>query len=226
MAGHAVAQDLRDCADDVRQPEVPGTARVTLLTDDPIIGLAVINHVRRHPELALSAPDACAELAVASLRDPDNEAVTRLGHHVAGGTPVVLIVEGTWHADVQVALAAGVRAVIFRSEFTWTRFDEAIQQTRRGRGDLPAVLRRRLTNQVERIRQQAPARRGLAPEELTSRETEVLRLVAEGHELQDIGRTLGYSERTIKNVLHGIIKRHGLRNRSHAVAYAIRHRLI
>jgi DNA-binding CsgD family transcriptional regulator len=44
--------------------------------------------------------------------------------------------------------------------------------------------------------------------------------------LQDIGNQLGYSERTIKNVLYGVIKRHRLRNRSHAVSFAIRSGLI
>ncbi|MGW1003441.1 LuxR C-terminal-related transcriptional regulator [Streptomyces sp. NPDC002520] len=225
-ADHAAAGDRRDMAGNFRPPVAQDTSTVTVLTDDPIVRLAVISHVRQRPELVLSAPGDSADLAVAVLRDPDTEALTRLSQHVAGNTLVVLIVEGEWRADVHVALAARVRAVLFRSGFTWNRFDEAVQQVRFGHDDLPAVLQGRLKNQLERSQQLVPAPRGLTPEGLTLREAEVLRLVAEGHELQDIGAQLGYSERTIKNVLHGISKRHGLRNRAHAVAYAIRRRLI
>ena len=61
---------------------------------------------------------------------------------------------------------------------------------------------------------------------LRSREVDVLRLVAEGYDTAEIARTLSYSERTIKKVLHEMTMRLQLRNRSHAVAYALRAGLI
>ena len=61
---------------------------------------------------------------------------------------------------------------------------------------------------------------------LHPREVEVLRLVAEGHDTVEIARKLNYSERTVKNVIHQITQRLGLRNRPHAVAYAIRRGLL
>ena len=47
-------------------------------------------------------------------------------------------------------------------------------------------------------------------------------------ERRDVPRffKLAYSERTVKNVIHDITARHQLRNRSHAVAYAVRQGLI
>jgi DNA-binding NarL/FixJ family response regulator len=50
----------------------------------------------------------------------------------------------------------------------------------------------------------------------------VLKLLADGMDTGEIAATLNYSERTIKNVLHGLMSRLDLRNRSHAVAYALR----
>ncbi|MFB6988605.1 response regulator transcription factor [Streptomyces sp. NPDC056178] len=58
------------------------------------------------------------------------------------------------------------------------------------------------------------------------REIDVLRLIAEGHDTEVIAKELAYSERTIKNVLHELMTRLQLRNRSHAVAYAMRQGLI
>ena len=61
---------------------------------------------------------------------------------------------------------------------------------------------------------------------LTEREIEVLRLVAEGLDTAEIAEKLAYSERTIKNVIHDITSRLCLRNRTHAVAWAVREGLI
>ena len=68
--------------------------------------------------------------------------------------------------------------------------------------------------------------RGLTFNGLAAREVEVLRLVADGCDTSEIARRLAYSERTVKNVLHDVTTRLQLRNRSHAVAYAVREGLI
>jgi len=75
-------------------------------------------------------------------------------------------------------------------------------------------------------RGQANSPRGLTFSGLTPRETEVLRLVADGHDTSEIAAKLSYSERTVKNVLHDLNTRLQLKNRSHAVAYAVREGLI
>ena len=68
--------------------------------------------------------------------------------------------------------------------------------------------------------------KGIALSGLTDREKGVLKLVAEGWGTSEIAATLSYSERTVKSVLHDITSRLNLRNRSHAVAYAVRQGLI
>ncbi len=56
----------------------------------------------------------------------------------------------------------------------------------------------------------------------SAREIEVLRLLAHGLSTREVARRLAYSERTIKNVVYDLTTRHGLRNRTHAVAVAVR----
>lgn len=46
--------------------------------------------------------------------------------------------------------------------------------------------------------------------------------MSEGLDTSEIAAELSYSERTVKNVMHGLTTRLHLRNRSHAVAYALR----
>ena len=64
------------------------------------------------------------------------------------------------------------------------------------------------------------------PQPLRPRELDVLVLVAEGLSTREVARTLAYSERTIKNILQDLTTRFGLRNRTQAVAWALRNGLI
>jgi len=61
---------------------------------------------------------------------------------------------------------------------------------------------------------------------LTTREEQVLRLIADGHATREVAAELCYSERTVKNVLHDAVTKLGARSRSHAVAHAVRAGLI
>ena len=77
-----------------------------------------------------------------------------------------------------------------------------------------------------RLQREVLAPRGIGPPRLTDRELSVLRLVADGHDTGEIANRLAYSERTIKNIIHDLTTRLNLRNRSHAVAYAVKAGLI
>jgi DNA-binding CsgD family transcriptional regulator len=57
---------------------------------------------------------------------------------------------------------------------------------------------------------------------LRPRERDVLVLVADGLSTREVARRLCYSERTIKNILQDLTTRVGLRNRTQAVAWALR----
>lgn len=61
---------------------------------------------------------------------------------------------------------------------------------------------------------------------LNRRSLRVLEMLAEGAGTRDISSSLGYSERTIKGVISETIREMGARNRSHAVAEAVRRSLI
>ena len=57
---------------------------------------------------------------------------------------------------------------------------------------------------------------------LLVREVEVLRMLSEGMNTVEIADKMSYSERTIKGNIHEAVKRLRVRNRTQAVAYAIR----
>jgi len=79
-----------------------------------------------------------------------------------------------------------------------------------------------LVDEARSVQQDMLATHGLLPGGLTVREAEVLRLLADGEDTAHIARQLSYSERTIKKVLQDVMSRLDLRNRAHAVSYAMR----
>jgi DNA-binding NarL/FixJ family response regulator len=72
------------------------------------------------------------------------------------------------------------------------------------------------------LQREVLAPNGLSASGLEPREVSVLRLIAEGWGTEEIAKELAYSERTVKNVIFNLTTRLHLRNRAHAVAYALR----
>lgn len=61
---------------------------------------------------------------------------------------------------------------------------------------------------------------------LNDRDLQLLRLLADGATIAEVAARLFCSERTVKYALHQLLDRFGLRNRVHAVAWAIRSGLL
>ena len=143
-----------------------------------------------------------------------------------GLVKLVLVATVVDDAALVAAAEAGVGGLLRRSDATADSLVRTIERVACGQGDVPADLLGRLLEQVGRLQRQVLAPRGLTFSGLTPRETEVFRLVADGHDTSEIAAQLCYSERTVKNVLHDLNTRLQLKNRSHAVAYAVREGLI
>jgi DNA-binding NarL/FixJ family response regulator len=65
-----------------------------------------------------------------------------------------------------------------------------------------------------------------ATAELSEREIEVLRLVAQGKDNPQIARELFISPETVKNHISSVLGKLGLENRIQAAVYAVRSRLV
>jgi DNA-binding NarL/FixJ family response regulator len=143
----------------------------------------------------------------------------------AGATRVLLLVGRIDDAGLLAAVEAGVSGLVRRSSDPGA-LEAAIRGAAAGDGTLPPDLLGRLLAQVGRLQRQVLTPRGLTLGGLTEREVAVLRLIADGHDTAEVGRELYFSERTVKNIIHDVTTRFDLRNRAHAVAYAIRQGLI
>jgi len=171
-----------------------------------------------------NAPPVVALVAVDSL---DAGAVQVLRSATQRGCRRTVLITGTIDDEaLMTVVELGVSGVLRRTEATADRIVHLVLAAAAGDGSLPPDLLGRLLGQVSRMQRQVLAPRGLSRTCLSDRETQVLRLVADGKDTQEIARELSYSERTVKNVLHDVTSRLQLKNRSHAVAYALREGLI
>jgi DNA-binding NarL/FixJ family response regulator len=138
--------------------------------------------------------------------------------------PAVLVVGriSSSGAELFGVLECGVRAIVRRREAAADRLVHAIKVADRGAGDPPPDLLGGILAPAGRSLRAGAASGEVALTGLSQREIDVVRLVAEGLETREIAAKLSYSERTIKNVLQGMMLRLGLRNRPHVVAYASR----
>lgn len=162
-------------------------------------------------------------VAVLVGETPDETMLSSLRKLVrSDGARAVLVVSLIRETELLDVIECGVGAVVWRHEATALRLSQAVIAASRGDGDLPADLLGRLISQVGTLQRSMAGRPGTPFSGLVSREVDVLRLVAEGLDTGEIASKLSYSERTVKNVMHGLTTRLHLRNRAHAVAYALR----
>lgn len=198
---------------------------VVVHAPDPISREGVISQLRQHPVVDLvEEADAPKEGVALLLADsPDAASLTWLRRAVRQGSlQPVLVVSQIREADILDVFELGVGAVVWRHEATSQRLLRAVRAAHRGQGELPSDLLGRLISQVGSLRTVAVGPSGAQPSGLSPRETDVLRLAADGLGTAEIAEKLSYSERTVKNIMQGLTTRLALRNRTHAVAYAMR----
>jgi len=192
--------------------------RVAVQATDPVshAGLSALLHGQGNMSVLRTAQRAEADvLVVAAERlTPDVvAALRRAGAEV--GAPVVLVTQEVSEAELLTAVECRVVAIVPRGAVTGERLAHSVRAAAAGGGVLPSHLIGELLRHV-----QPPA--GRDGSGLTAREIDVLRLMADGFDTNEIAGRLCYSERTVKNVIYGVTHRLKLRNRSHAVAYALR----
>ncbi|HEY6747685.1 MAG TPA: response regulator transcription factor [Mycobacteriales bacterium] len=208
---------------------MPDPTRVRVRATDPVSEAGVASQLRVQHDLEVLSSDSPVRpdvvVLVADRVDEPTATTIRLTRD-AGGPRVVLIVGSVDGVEVLAAVEAGVAAIVRRREATPDRLSTAIRAAATGDGHLPPDLLGRLLQQVGDAQRKLTAPAGLTFGGLTQRELTVLRLIADGYSTSEIATRMAYSERTIKNSIHDLVSRFHLRNRTHAVAFAVRQGLI
>lgn len=203
--------------------------KVFVHAPDPVSQAGVAAQLRPRPEIDLVDALEGDEVDVAVISvDAIDEGAVRLVRAVQrNGCPrVVLMVTDVDEAELFDMVQEGVVGFVRRREASAERLVDVIKSACAGSGALPPDLLGRLMRRMKEVQEHVLAPNGLTYTGLTTREADVLRLVGDGLDTKEIAKKLAFSERTIKNVIEDIVRRFGLRNRYHALAYALRQGLI
>ncbi|MFF3856074.1 response regulator transcription factor [Micromonospora sp. NPDC002575] len=203
--------------------------RVAVHATDPLSRAGIGDYLRHRAEVTLLDDGRHGEadvlLVVADRLTTDVVAVLRR-NAAESGAPTVLIANEISQAELITAVDCRVVAIQPRAAVTADRLVDSVVAARDGGGVMPPNLVGELLKHIERLQRDVLTPHGLTASGLNTRELDVLRLMAEGLDTNEIASRLCYSERTVKNVIYGFTHRLKLRNRSHAVAYALRSGMI
>jgi DNA-binding NarL/FixJ family response regulator len=137
---------------------------------------------------------------------------------VDGGPKVIMLTTFDLDQHVYDALHAGASGFLLK-DVTAERLFDAVRVVAAGEALLAPTITRRLIGEFVR-RWPSPEIGGAGVDELTPREIEVLRLIAEGLSNLEIAARLTVSEETVKTHVSRLLAKLGVRGRTQAVVAA------
>jgi NarL family two-component system response regulator LiaR len=182
--------------------------------------LDVVAEAATGAETVRQAAEHRPDVALVDLRMPATDGVEAIRQlaRTSPTTRVVVLTSYEADADVLPALRAGALSYLLKDAGP-EELAEAVRAAARGQ----AVLHPRVATRVVAT---LHGPRGEVPDgfrELTDRELEVLRLLAEGLSNREVAARLVIGEKTVKTHVSAILAKLGLADRAQATAYAWRH---
>ena len=209
------------------------TIRIVVVDDQEVVrsGFAALFETQLDFEVAGVAGDGAEAVALCREQRPDVvlmdvrmpgmdgiEATRRIFEEVGEGTRVLVLTTFDLDEYVYDALGAGASGFLLKDTTAEALF-VAVRAVAAGDALLSPRVTRRLIGEFARLRPKVPIRQE-AVRELTPRETEVLRHVAEGLSNSEIAERLVVAEETVKTHVSRVLAKLGLRDRAQAVVVA------
>lgn len=171
--------------------------------------------------------DQRPDVLLVDLRMPrcDGVDATRRVRAEHSGTEVVVLTTYADDDSVLDALRAGARGFLTKDADA-EAIARALHAAAAGQSTVDGDVQRRLIEVATRGRSRRDAQPTGLVEGLTTRELEVLRLIAAGLSNTEIARRLVVSEATVKTHVNHVFAKANLRDRAQAVAYAYRAGLV
>jgi DNA-binding NarL/FixJ family response regulator len=206
--------------------------RIMLADNHRLLREALAALLEPHCEVVGTVSDGRELLAAAAKLKPDvvvlEIALTRLngldaGRQLKDLLPRVKLVYLTVSGDPDLAaelLQIGAAGLLFKSSAS-SELLQAIREVSQGR-----VYVTPLANMEADGPGQHPPGPGKRSIGLSTRRREVLRLLAAGHSMKQVGRKLSLSPRTVAYHKYGMMEEFGLRSNAKLIQYAIQRELV
>lgn len=190
-------------------------------------GVEVLGIATNGLEATAMAVALSPDLILMDIRMPvcDGLSATRQIKALRPDIKIVMLTTSAEDEDLFEAVKSGASGYLLKS-ISGDAFIEALQGLENDVPPFSPGLAARLLNEfaklssLEDVRSVVSTLKEKAVNGLTERQTEVLRLVAEGLTYREVGERLSLSERTVRFHMTEIISRLHLENRSQVLAYA------
>jgi len=204
----------------------PTLIRVLSVDDHPLLREGIAALVNAEADMKLVAEASNGKEAVEKFRlhhpdvtlmdiqMPDVSGIEAISQIRSERPDARIIVLTTYTGDVQVvrALRAGARAYILKGH-VHRELLETIRNVHAGKKRIPPEIAAELAEHA-------------ADDELTTREIEVLRLIAAGNANKQIADQLSIGEATVKSHVTNILSKLGASDRAHAVTIGLKRGII
>lgn len=204
----------------------PTQIRILTVDDHPLIHEGIAALINSQPDMVVAAEATTGKRALAKFREAQPDLVLMdLGLPDMSGIEamvsilkenararVIILSMSTGDVEIQQALKAGAFAYLSKNMPPQELVD-VIRKVHKGKKHIPAEIATRLAEH-------------LGEESLTDREVEVLQLVCEGSRNREIAESLFISEDTVKVHVSRIMDKLGAKDRTQAVAIAVRRGII
>jgi DNA-binding NarL/FixJ family response regulator len=216
--------------DDPDHPVEPRPTRIFVLDDHELVRRGLVNLMSTTPDLVVAGEAATAaaalrripavrpDIALLDERLPDGSGIA-VCREIRSSLPDVRCLILTSFDDdeaLYAAVMAGASGYLLK-EMVGATLLEDIRQVARGRSLLDPAITQKL---MERLR--APARQDPLVKGLTSRELEIIDLIADGCTNRQIGERLFLAEKTVKNYVTSVLFKLGMERRTQAAVFGSR----
>ncbi|PWU43270.1 DNA-binding response regulator [Micromonospora globispora] len=207
---------------------------LSLLDDVEVVGEAADGEQALHL-VAEHQPD----VVLMDLRMPRHDGIDATARIAADhpNTRVVVLTTYADDADILAALRAGALGYLTK-DASRRQIAHAVRAAAADQSVLDPQVQRRLVAAAGQLTAATPGAGAVSrtgptdklpasdlPDGLTTREADVLRLIAEGLSNREIAGRLYISEATVKSHINRLFAKTGVRDRAQAVRYAYQHRL-
>ena len=209
-------------ADDQRAVR-EGLAMLVGLTND----IEVVGTAANGVEAVRLAHDLSPDVVLMDLRMPELDGAEATKEIRARHPDTRVLVLTTYADDASLfpALQAGARGYLTK-DASAEEIERAIRAVADGHTHLDPEIQQRLVDALLKPQAAETSDSEPLPDDLTTREAEVLKLIAAGLSNAEIATALVVSNATVKTHINHILQKTGARDRAQAVRYAYQHGLV
>jgi DNA-binding NarL/FixJ family response regulator len=190
-------------------------------------GIEVVGEAEDGEAVVQAVEELAPDVVLMDVRMPKLSGIeaTKAIAESAPTTRIVMLTVSDEEEDLYEAIKAGAAGYLLK-EISIEEVAEAIRSVVSGQSLITPSMASKLLAEFSNLSKKAEARQAVPTPQLTSRELEVLKLVAQGMSNKEIAAELYISENTVKNHVRNILEKLHLHSRMEAVVYAVREKIL